>query len=220
VPIPEMLALIAGLWLILVGLGVAENARHQAILRRIPIRIHVNGTRGKTSVSRLIGAGLRAGGRRTCVKTTGSAATLTDPEGREFPLYRRNQANIIEQMRVMARMLEFRPEIAVIECMALHPHYQSLTELRMLRSAIGVITNARPDHLEVMGPTERDVALALAGSVPAGGDLFTAEERRPGMPASPCIWHSLSTTASATTSAFRPARSCPRRSTDFACGFS
>jgi poly-gamma-glutamate synthase PgsB/CapB len=172
-----MLALIAGLWLILVGLGVAENARHQAILRRIPIRIHVNGTRGKTSVSRLIGAGLRAGGRRTCVKTTGSAATLTDPEGREFPLYRRNQANIIEQMRVMARMLEFRPEIAVIECMALHPHYQSLTELRMLRSAIGVITNARPDHLEVMGPTERDVALALAGSVPAGGDLFTAEER-------------------------------------------
>lgn len=175
--VPQMLIVVAGLWLGLVFLGLLEAARHHAVLRRIPVRIHVNGTRGKTSVTRLITAGLRAGGKRVCAKTTGSAAALIDPDGREFPLYRPSGANIIEQMRIMGRMRSFRPEIAVVECMALQPHYQSLTELRMVRSTIGVITNARADHLEVMGPEEEDVALALAGSVPVRGRLFTAERK-------------------------------------------
>jgi poly-gamma-glutamate synthase PgsB/CapB len=38
-----------------------------------------------------------------------------------------------------------------------------------------VITNVRADHLDVMGPTERDVALALLGTCPARAVLFTAE---------------------------------------------
>jgi poly-gamma-glutamate synthase PgsB/CapB len=62
--------------------------------------------------------------------------------------------------------------------MALQPQYQSLTERKMVRATHGVITNARPDHLDVMGPTPRDVALALAGSVPSNAKLFTAEQRQ------------------------------------------
>ncbi len=174
-PVPEMLAVMIALWVGLVLAGLVEAARHGRLLRRIPVRIHVNGTRGKTSVTRLIAAGLRNGGKRVCAKTTGSAAALIDPEGREFPLYRISGANIIEQMRIMGRMAALRPEIAVVECMALQPQYQSLTELKMVRSTHGVITNARADHLEVMGPGEEDVALALAGSTPVKGELFTAE---------------------------------------------
>jgi gamma-polyglutamate synthase len=173
---PQTLLVMAGLWLGLVVLGLAEAARHRRVIARIPVRVHINGTRGKTSVTRLIAAGLRGGGKRVCAKTTGSAAALIDPEGREFPLYRINGANIIEQMRIMSRIAALKPEIAVMECMALQPQYQSLTELKMVRSTVGVITNARADHLEVMGPEERDVALALAGSVPVKGDLFTAEQ--------------------------------------------
>ena len=45
----------------------------------------------------------------------------------------------------------------------------------MIRSTHGVISNARPDHLDVMGPSERDVALALLGTCPIGGTLYTAE---------------------------------------------
>jgi len=172
---PQMLLVIMGVWAALIILLIGEAFRHRWVLKRIPIRVHVNGTRGKTSVTRLITAGLRAGGKRVCAKTTGSAAALTDPDGREFPLYRLSGANIIEQMRVMGRMTHFRPEIAVVECMALQPQYQSLTELKMVRSTLGVVTNARADHLEVMGPEERDVALALAGSTPVKGELFTAE---------------------------------------------
>jgi poly-gamma-glutamate synthase PgsB/CapB len=40
-----------------------------------------------------------------------------------------------------------------------------------------VITNARADHLDVMGPEEKDVAMALAGTTPIGAKLFTAETK-------------------------------------------
>ena len=173
--IPSMLAIVAALWVVLVIAGVFEAVRHWALVRKIPVRVHVNGTRGKTSVTRLIAAGLRSGGKRICAKTTGSAAAITDPEGREFPIYRISGANIIEQMRTLKRMAALKPEIVVMECMALQPQYQSLSELRMVRSTVGVITNARADHLDVMGPGENDVGLALAGSTPVKGDLFTAE---------------------------------------------
>ena len=39
-------------------LGVIEFVKHQKRIYSIPIRIHVNGTRGKSSVARLIGAAL------------------------------------------------------------------------------------------------------------------------------------------------------------------
>ncbi|RUO80038.1 poly-gamma-glutamate synthase PgsB [Idiomarina tyrosinivorans] len=164
-----------GVWLVLIVLGLGEAWRHRLILQKIPIRVHVNGTRGKTSVTRLIAAGLRAGGMKVCAKTTGSAAALTDPQGREFPIFRISGANIIEQMRSLKRIASLKPDAVVIECMALQPQYQSLSELKMVRSTVGVITNARADHLDVMGPGEEDVALALAGSTPVKGHLFTAE---------------------------------------------
>lgn len=172
---PVLLGIVILIWLLLVFAGAFEALRHRLLLRGIPVRVHVNGTRGKTSVTRLIAAGLRGGGKRVCAKTTGSAAAMTDPDGREFPIYRISGANIIEQMRMLKRMATLKPEIVVVECMALQPHYQSLSELRMVRSTVGVITNARADHLDVMGPGERDVALALAGSTPVRGNLFTAE---------------------------------------------
>ncbi|MFP3354378.1 poly-gamma-glutamate synthase PgsB, partial [Pseudoalteromonas sp. SIMBA_153] len=86
--IPSMLAIVAALWVVLVIAGVFEAVRDWALVRKIPVRVHVNGTRGKTSVTRLIAAGLRSGGKRICAKTTGSAAAITDPDGREFPIYR------------------------------------------------------------------------------------------------------------------------------------
>ena len=58
----------------LAAYGVWEWRRHARNVARIPIRVHVNGTRGKSSVTRLIAAGLRAGGVRTFAKTTGTMA--------------------------------------------------------------------------------------------------------------------------------------------------
>ena len=61
--------LIALIGLLLV-LGIIEFKVHTNNLSKIPIRIHVNGSRGKSSVVRLIAAGLRSGGLKTIGKTT------------------------------------------------------------------------------------------------------------------------------------------------------
>ena len=162
----------------LVAYGVWENQRHLRTLAKIPVRVHVNGTRGKSSVTRLIAAGLRGGGRRTFAKTTGTMARMILPDGSEVPVYRVGAPNIIEQTRIVRRAVECAAEIMVIECMAVMPELQPVAELRLIRSTVGVITNARADHLDVMGPTVDDVALALAQTSPRNGDLFTAERER------------------------------------------
>jgi poly-gamma-glutamate synthase PgsB/CapB len=164
------------LLLLVVGvLGVAEYARHVRHLSRIPVRIHVNGTRGKSSVVRLIAAALRAHGTKTFAKTTGTLPRLIASDGQEFVVHRPGRTNVIEQLRIIGIAAREGAEAIVLECMALQPALQALCELRMVRSTHSVVTNAWPDHLEVMGPTQRDVALALAGTTPVGGVLFTAE---------------------------------------------
>jgi poly-gamma-glutamate synthase PgsB/CapB len=173
-----MLAVSAGLvvvTLLLTLAGALELWVHRRNLARIPIRVHVNGTRGKSSVTRLIAAGLRAHGLVTCAKTTGTMARMILPDAREVPIFRPAGANVIEQKRIVAAAAAHGAEALVIECMALQPDLQSLCEFKMLRATHGVITNARPDHLDVMGPTERAVAAALCGMVPVRGRLYTSE---------------------------------------------
>jgi poly-gamma-glutamate synthase PgsB/CapB len=157
---------------------VWESRAHLRNLARIPIRVHVNGTRGKSSVTRLIAAGLRASGLRTFAKTTGTMARMIRPDGHEVDVYRVGRPNIIEQTRVVRRAVEARAEALVIECMAVTPELQPLSELRLIRSTVGVITNARADHLDVMGVTVDDVAHTLAQTCPRRGHLFTAETER------------------------------------------
>jgi poly-gamma-glutamate synthase PgsB/CapB len=62
---------------------------------------------------------------------------------------------------------------AVIECMALDPFLQQVTEREMIHATVGVITNIRLDHTEVMGPDLPSIAAALANTVPTGGVLVT-----------------------------------------------
>lgn len=161
----------------LVAFGALEHWNHRRQLARLPVRIHVNGTRGKSSVTRLIAAGLRAGGLRTCAKTTGTLARMILPDGQEYPIFRPSGPNVIEQLRIIRTAVQAEAQVLVIECMAVQPALQALSELRMVRATHGVITNARADHLDVMGPEEEDVALALAATTPIGGTLFTAEQR-------------------------------------------
>jgi len=158
-------------------LGVTEFILHRKRLAKIPIRIHVNGTRGKTSVTRLIAAGLREAGIRCVAKTTGTVPRFILPNGREVPVYRPGGANIIEQKQAVTMAAAQRAEALVVECMALQPQLQWLSEAKLIRATHGVITNARPDHLDVMGPTEEDVARALAATVPSDGVFLTAEKK-------------------------------------------
>jgi poly-gamma-glutamate synthase PgsB/CapB len=168
--------LIGLLLLAIIGFGIWEMARHRWHLRRIPVRVHVNGSRGKSSVARLIAAGLRAGGRRVVVKTTGSAAAVIHTDGRETPVVRRGGPNIREQLKVIREAAREGCDALVIECMAVRPDLQHTCEHQIVHATHGVITNVRPDHLEDMGPTLADVAKSLSGTVPRRGRFFHAED--------------------------------------------
>jgi gamma-polyglutamate synthase len=173
----QSLYFLSAVTLLIVILGIAEYAAHKKNLKAIPVRIHVNGTRGKSSVTRLIAAGLREAGIKTCAKTTGTLPRMILTDGRELPVFRPSRPNIIEQTRIVAAAAAHGADALVIECMALQPELQWLSESRLIRATHAVITNAREDHLDVMGPDGENVARSLAGMIPAGGKLFTAERR-------------------------------------------
>jgi poly-gamma-glutamate synthase PgsB/CapB len=164
------------LLVVLIVYGAWEFRSHLRNVSAVPVRIHVNGTRGKSSITRLIAGGLRGGGIRTFAKTTGTSPCFIHTNGRQAPIFRVGKANIIEQLRVFRRAVAEGAEAIVVECMAVQPVLQAISEEKLVRSTISVISNVRADHLEEMGPSVEDVARSLAGTIPSGGILFTAEK--------------------------------------------
>ncbi len=156
--------------------GLIEFYLHQKRIYSIPIRIHINGTRGKSGVTRLVGAALREGGIQTITKVTGTYPRLILENGCEVGIYRKASANIIEQLSIIKFASKRKTQAIVMECMAIQPQYQWITETKMLHSTISVITNVRLDHIDVMGYTLPEIAQALGNTIPKKQNLFTTEK--------------------------------------------
>lgn len=166
----------------LLGAGVLEQRRHDARLRRVPVRVHVNGIRGKSSTTRLCAGALRGGGLSVVAKTTGSVARFVWPDGSEERVHRKfGIANVAEQISIIRRAAVESPDAVVLECMAVRPELQEVTQDKIVRATIAVIGNVREDHLEEMGPTLDDVARSLSLSMPRDGVCVTAEVERLGV---------------------------------------
>lgn len=168
------IAVIAAIWLVYLCLEAVTLARARKKLLHV---IHVNGTRGKSSVSRLIDAGLRAGGVKVFCKTTGTDPMIIDVAGDEKPLRRRGKANIKEQIHILRAAANQGAQVLVVECMAVLPEYQWASQHRILRADLGVITNVRRDHTDAMGTTPEEICASLCNTVPVNGTLFTADRR-------------------------------------------
>jgi poly-gamma-glutamate synthase PgsB/CapB len=156
--------------------GIFEQINHLKRIGSIPIRIHVNGTRGKSTTTRLIAAGLREAGFKVLAKTTGTLPRLILEDGTEIPIKRRGNPNIIEQLKIFKEAVKRKISVLILECMAINPEPQWVSEHKMLKSTIGVITNVREDHLEDVGPGLDSVAESLKLTIPQGGVLVTAEK--------------------------------------------
>jgi poly-gamma-glutamate synthase PgsB/CapB len=158
-------------------LGILEWRRHQKVIRSVPLRININGIRGKSTVTRLITGIMIEAGMRTVGKTTGTQARMiywyTDEEE---PIKRRPEGpNIREQKEVLAKASKLKAECLVSECMAVNPDYQIVFQERMLRANVGVIVNVLEDHMDVMGPTLDEVAQAFTATIPERGHLIINE---------------------------------------------
>jgi poly-gamma-glutamate synthase PgsB/CapB len=173
VPLAVLVLLVA----LTVGYWHRSIRSHDARLEQLDVRIHVNGIRGKSTVTRLVAAVLREGSYVALAKTTGSAARVILPTGEERAIRRRGAATINEQVDVVAEHVLPEVDALVVECMAVRPLYQRYSQDFMIRSDVTVITNVRLDHQEEMGETLEEIADSLCETVPWDGVLITAEDR-------------------------------------------
>ncbi|MEW9677126.1 poly-gamma-glutamate synthase PgsB [Lentibacillus sp. L22] len=166
--------LVVLLSLVLFIIGVYEKRNHQKNIEAVPIRINVNGIRGKSTVTRLITWALMEDGYHTVGKTTGTSARMIYwNRDQEEPIKRRPEGpNIREQKKVVKLAADAGANALVSECMAVNPDYQKTFQNKMLQANIGVIVNVLEDHMDVMGPTLSEVAEAFTNTIPYDGFLI------------------------------------------------
>lgn len=153
-----------------------EAIQHTDRLNGLEWRIHVNGIRGKSTVTRIIAGMLREAGYGTIGKSTGTAAAVIRNDGIDQPIVRKGPATILEQIEIVKEWVTDEIDALVIECMALRPEYQHTSETQIVKSNIGVLTNVREDHQDVMGQTLKEIAVSLMSTCPLNGTLITAEQ--------------------------------------------
>lgn len=152
-----------------------HERQHRARLDGLRYNVHVNGIRGKSTLTRMIGGVLREAGHNTIAKTTGTYACVIDGQAGEHPIRRTGPANINEQYRFVKEWITEEIDALVVECMAVKPKYQHICQSTILRSPITVITNVRLDHQEDMGDTLEEIAASLCNTVPHNGVVVTGE---------------------------------------------
>ena len=157
--------------------GISEKKRIAKSIARIPLRINVNGIRGKSTATRFITAILEEAGYKVVGKTTGtSARMLVWGEDEEIEIKRRPVGpNIGEQVAVLEKTATMGAEALVCECMAVNPEYQDIYQNKIIQANIVVITNVVEDHLDEMGPTTEQIAWAFAKTIPYNGILVITE---------------------------------------------
>ena len=80
-------------------------------------------------------------------------------------------ANIKEQVHVIDKAVKVGAEALVCECMAVRPEYQDVYQNDIFKANITVIVNVLEDHLDVMGPTTDEIAMAFSNTIPYNGYL-------------------------------------------------
>jgi poly-gamma-glutamate synthase PgsB/CapB len=165
--------LLSAVWVVYL---VAERLRLERDRKAIPLRIAVTGTRGKTSVARLLAAVLRADGRKVLAKTTGSEALYILPDGTEQEIRRRGAPSIIEQKGLLRRGAQMGVDAVVAEIMSVHAENHRVEAQAMLRPHLVLVTNFRVDHPAAQGDTSADVARVLSLDVPVGARVFVLQE--------------------------------------------
>lgn len=170
--------LIIILTLLIISLGVLEKIKHNSNKKKIPIRININGIRGKSTITRLIFSILKENQHNVIAKTTGTDARIlywhTD---KEDPIIRKPQgANIGEQKAIMRHVVHQNADSLVNECMAVNPDYQITFQNDLVKANVGVIVNVLEDHMDVLGPTLDEVAEAFAATIPFNGKAVVMQD--------------------------------------------
>ena len=118
----------------------------------------MTGTRGKSSVVRLLASTLSENGTRVLAKTTGAEAKFILPDGSEIDVPRRGLPSIMEQKKLLRMAVKLHVECIVAEIMSIHPENHYVESQQLLKPNIVALTNVRLDHVAAMGITEDEIA--------------------------------------------------------------
>jgi poly-gamma-glutamate synthase PgsB/CapB len=173
--IRELLIIGGVLAIWLMGLYI-ERVYLQKTVDSIPLRICVTGTRGKSSVTRLIAASLRGSGMSVLARTTGAKPVLIFPDGSEKEIERQGPPTILEGKKILKAGARLHIDACVVELMAIQPETIYVESQKIFNPHILVITNVRLDHMAQMGRTKDRIASCLASAIPGKGTVFIPEE--------------------------------------------
>lgn len=150
---------------------IIEKIQNERNLKKLRIRVNVNGIRGKSTITRMIFAILREAGCQVVGKTTGTAARMFfwDSEAEEELVRRPRGVSISEQIRVIRKAVKRGADALVCECMAVRPDYQIAYQHHIIKADVLAIVNVLEDHLDEMGPTLEQLAWAFADTIPYKG---------------------------------------------------
>lgn len=141
-------------------------------VKKIPIRILINGTRGKTTTVQIIYNILKQSGLNSVAKTTGEQPVEYNIDGRRKIIKRLAPASIIENVNLLRKWAKMNPEAAVLECMALHPENQFVLSKKMFKPTHIIVTNIYHDHFEVMGESINQISETISESYYRDAKIF------------------------------------------------
>lgn len=139
----------------------------------IRYRILVTGSRGKSSLVRLILSGISAKGLSARGRVTGVLPRELLPGGQR--IITRNSPGHIEEMRWWLKQVPRGTEAVIMENSAVSPELQPLAA-RWLKPSLIVWTNAREDHQEIWGRGPGAAEDALLRGIPRGVPLVVGSE--------------------------------------------
>ncbi|MEE4217043.1 MAG: Mur ligase family protein [Xanthomonadales bacterium] len=131
-------------------------------------RVLVTGSRGKSSIVRMLHAAMSGAGLRAWARITGVLPRELGPGGVRTVL--RSSGAHVEEMRWWLRRLPASAQAVILENSAISPDLQGLAGL-WLKPGITVFSNALPDHQEAWGPGREDAAAVLVAGIPRGAKV-------------------------------------------------
>lgn len=133
------------------------------------LRVLVTGSRGKSSIVRMLHAGFEAGGLEAWSRITGVVPRQIGPAGpREIS---RSSGAHVEEMRWWLRSLPVSAQAVVLENSAITPELQPLA-CRWLQPDLAILSSVLPDHQEAWGDDAAGAADALVAGLQPGGRVI------------------------------------------------
>ncbi|MCP5064058.1 MAG: hypothetical protein GY936_16575 [Ignavibacteriae bacterium] len=146
------------------------------VINSIPIRILVNGTRGKSTTVKIIFDILKGNRQKVFAKITGDNPILIDSNGDETIVKRFAPASIVENIRILKKISKKRPDTVVLECMALQSETQYILAKLIFKPTHTIITNILPDHEEVMGKSLKENYFTISQCIYKDSIIYLSSE--------------------------------------------